>query len=69
MEDLPNLRDVFPVNDSNLKIGSDLGNRVHGPHFDVIHGIPGGTDQIRVDQDGSVIGGTTNIGKVKMNWP
>lgn len=65
----PDLSSFFPKNDPDLKINSDLDNRKHGPHFDVVQNIYGGTDQVRVTRDGDVIGGTTNIGKYEMNWP
>ena len=64
----PNLNNYFPNTVNDLKISNDLNNRVHGPHYDVIQGIRGGTDQIRVDNYGNVIGGTTNIGKAKLDW-
>lgn len=58
----------FPSSIPNLKIKSDLGNTVHGPHFDAIQGIPGGTEQIRISPSGDVLGGTTNLGKTKLTW-
>lgn len=64
----PDLRDKFPVGSPNLKITPDLSNRSHGPHFDVIISIPGGTEQVRVTPGGDVIGGTTNIGHEKVGW-
>lgn len=66
--DTPSFWDVFPKVAPDLKIKPDLANPVHGPHFDGIQAIPGGTDQIRVTSDGDVIGGTTNIGKSKISW-
>ena len=64
----PNFKEDFPLVDSNLKIKSDLNNRVHGPHYDILQSINSGTDQIRVSESGDVLGGTTNIGKTKINW-
>lgn len=64
----PDLSNKFPFSSPDLKINNDLGNRNHGPHFDVIQGIPRGTDQIRINPLGEIIGGTTNIGKTKINW-
>ena len=64
----PDLRKDFPTIDPNMKISSDLGNRVHGPHHDVLRAIESGTDQVRIAPDGTVVGGTTNIGKAKMDW-
>lgn len=45
-----------------------MNNRIHGPHYDIIQRIPDGTDQVRIDNNGNVIGGTTNIGKAKIDW-
>jgi len=65
----PDLSGNFPHTISDLKIKSDLDNKSHGgPHFDVIQSIPGGTDQIRISPQGDVLGGTTNIGKKKIDW-
>jgi hypothetical protein len=58
----------FPNKFDDLKINNDLDNRAHGPHFDILQSIPGGTDQIRVNSDGDILGGTTNIGKTKLDW-
>lgn len=68
MGKIPDLSTSFPKSVTDLKISSDLGNMSHGPHYDVIQGIFGGTDQIRISRDGNILGGTTNIGKTKMNW-
>jgi hypothetical protein len=66
---LPNLSGSFPKIDQNLKINNDLGNLAHGgPHFDIMQSIGGGTDQIRINPDGGVMGGTTNIGPIKIDW-
>lgn len=60
--------DKFPTIDSNMKIKSDLDNRKHGIHYDVLVPVSDGTDQVRVTPAGNIIEGTTNIGKVKMKW-
>lgn len=64
----PDLSRDFPVSAPDIKINNDLGNRAHGPHFDVVQSIEGGTDQIRVNENGDILGGTTNIGKDKLDW-
>lgn len=64
----PDLSKNFPFSTPDLKINNDLNNRKHGPHYDILQGIPGGTDQIRINPSGNVIGGTTNIGKNKVDW-
>lgn len=61
------------MNDGDLKptrIFNDLNNPVHGPHYDVITPLPDlkGAEQIRINPENEVIGGTTNIGPVKMHW-
>ncbi len=66
--DKPDLSSDFPAVDQNLKISSDPDNQVHGPHTDVLQGVEGGTDQVRLSEGGDVIGGTTNVGKAKMDW-
>ena len=65
---IPDLRNIFPLSQPDLKINNDLGNRKHGPHYDIIQGIPGGTDQVRINPNGDIIGGTTNIGSKKIDW-
>lgn len=67
-EDTPDLSGGFPHSIPDLKVKEDLQNRAHGPHYDVIQAIPGGTDQIRVSPGGDVQGGTTNIGPHKVAW-
>jgi hypothetical protein len=64
----PNLGPSFPSIVPDLKIKPDLDNRAHGPHYDVLLGIPGGTDQLRVSPDGDVLGGSLNIGKKRIDW-
>ncbi len=64
----PDFSDFFPKVDPNLKINDDMDNRVHGPHYDVLQGIEGGVDQVRITPDGDVMGGTTRIGKTKADW-
>lgn len=64
----PNLNQSYPSISNDIKISPDLNNRVHGPHYDVMQSIKGGTDQIRINDQGTVIGGTTNIGKAKLDW-
>ncbi len=64
----PDLSKNFPKSEPSIKINNDLDNIKHGPHFDLLQSIPGGTDQVRIGPDGDVIGGTTNIGKIKMTW-
>jgi hypothetical protein len=64
----PDLSKSFPKVDPNLKINSDLQNRAHGPHYDAIQAVEGGTDQVRISPDGDALGGTTNIGKAKISW-
>ena len=68
MNDVPDLSRSFPFSVPDLKIKPDLESEAHGPHFDVIQGIPGGTDQFRVSPDGDIIDGTTNIGKTWADW-
>jgi hypothetical protein len=65
---VPNFSGNFPENDPDLKISSDVDNDKHGPHFDVVQNIEGGTDQTRVSPNGDVIGGTTNIEETKIDW-
>lgn len=65
---IPDLSKSFPVSQPDLRINNDLDNQKHGPHFDVVQGIPGGTDQTRISPNGDIIGGTTNIGKNKVDW-
>lgn len=66
---IPDLSNSFPNSVPDLKINNDLNNPAHGgPHFDIIQGIPGGTDQTRISPNGDVLGGTTNIGKIKLDW-
>jgi hypothetical protein len=48
-------------------------NPKHGEHADLTTVIPelgeyGGADQARVSPDGSLMGGTTNVGKIKIDW-
>lgn len=64
----PTLGNSFPEGNDELKINEDLNNKKHGPHYDLMQSIQGGTDQVRINKSGQVIGGTTNIGKAKMNW-
>lgn len=64
----PDLRANFPGSVSDMKINMDLGNRAHGPHFDLLQAIEGGTEQVRIGIDGEVLGGTTNFGKKKIDW-
>jgi len=65
----PDFSNDFPSIDPNMKINNDLGNNAHGgPHFDVLNSIEGGTDQLRISPNGDVLGGTTNIGKHKLDW-
>ena len=65
----PDLSGSFPQSVPNLKIKPDLQNPAHGgPHFDAMQAIEGGTDQIRISPSGDVLGGTTNIGKAKLDW-
>jgi len=64
----PDLSKSFPNTINDVKIKDDLNNLKHGPHFDVLQSIKSGTDQIRITKDGDLLGGTTNIGKVKMDW-
>lgn len=64
----PDLNTFFPESVPDVKISPDLNNRTHGAHFDVMQAVEGGTDQIRVNPDGSVQGGTTNIGPAKLPW-
>jgi hypothetical protein len=65
---IPNLGGSFPSLDSSIKIHNDLNNPAHGGgHFDLIQGIPGGIDKTRIASDGTVLGGETQIGKVKMD--
>ena len=66
--DTPDLGGYFPQYDPSLKITPDLGNQAHGPHYDVVQAIQGGTDQVRVSPEGNVMGGATNIGPIKMDW-
>jgi len=66
--DIPDLSKDFPYNDPSLKTKPDPDNQSHGPHYDVIQAISGGTDQTRVSPEGDVIGGTTNIGSAKLDW-
>ena len=73
---MPDFKDEFPSIDQNLKIRPDLLNRKHCPHFDIVQSIEdgaegrGGTDQIRVSPNGTILGGTTNIaGMPKLDWP
>ena len=58
-------------------IHPDRDNPRHPPHTDVTFPIPGisgdeglpGAEQIRITDDGTVIGGTTNIkGGGKLDW-
>jgi len=54
-----------------LKIHNDLDNWVEGPHWDIITDLRkeiGGIDKIRIDNEGNVLGGETQIGKIKMPW-
>lgn len=67
-EKTPDLSGSFPKIDPELKVKEDLGNEKHGPHYDVLKAIEGGTDQVRVSETGDVMGGTTNFGKAKMQW-
>jgi len=64
----PDFSNEFPGVDPNLKIKADLGNHAHGDHCDAIQAIDGGTDQVRISPDGDVVCGTTNVGKVKIDW-
>ncbi len=66
---IPNLGGSFPFSDPNSKIHNDLNNPSHGGgHFDFMRGIPGGVDKTRISGDGTVLGGETQIGKIKMPW-
>lgn len=66
----PDLSRDFPGIDPNLKIFDDLNNTSHGGsgHFDVIQGIDGGVDKIRLSEDGGILGGTTQFGGMGMDW-
>jgi len=64
----PDFSGDFPSVDPNLKIKPDLDNEAHGPHFDALQSIPGGTDQVRITPEGDVAGGTTNLGPFKVQW-
>lgn len=66
--DTPDLSGSFPFCDLDLKIKPDLDNQAHEPHYDAVKAIQGGTDQVRISPQGDVIGGTTNIGPIKMDW-
>lgn len=65
---IPDLSKDFPGVAPDVKINDDRDNTAHGPHFDVLQGIEGGTDQVRVNENGDIMGGTTNIGKAKLDW-
>ena len=65
---LPDLSPEVPRTVPDLKINSDLGHLVHGPHFDVITPVPGGVDKLRIGPTGEVIGSETQIGPIKMPW-
>lgn len=65
-DEKPDFSKDFPKIDPDLKISQDE-DHGHGEHSDVIQGIPGGTDQVRVNPDGTVQkGGTTRIGKTEI---
>jgi hypothetical protein len=56
----PDLSKSFPSVDANLKISEHLDSRAHGPHYDAVQAIEGGTDQVRISPTGEIIGGSTN---------
>ncbi len=54
-----------------LKIPNDFDNWVEEPHRDIITDFRkeiGGIDKIRIDNEGNVLGGETQISKIKMTW-
>jgi hypothetical protein len=56
--------------DKPMRIFNDVDNKAHGPHYDAITPLPDlkAAEQIRVAPEGEVIGGTTNVGPIKMHW-
>lgn len=64
----PDLSGSFPHSVPDVRINDDRSNPAHGgPHFDIMTSISGGTDQVRISPNGDVLGGTTNIGKTKLD--
>jgi len=63
---------MFEQFEDKLNIHSDLNNPVHGPHYDLLInlrpqlGCVG--DQVRISEDGAVLGGTTNMCTFQQNW-
>ena len=55
----------------DIRISDDRNNPKHEPHYDVAVKLPsiGGADVVRVTPDGDVIGGKTQIGQAKIEWP
>lgn len=56
---------------NGLKINDDRNNKIEGPHWDIMTDIRkeiGGIDKIRINDDGRIINGETQIGKIKINW-
>lgn len=68
LEEKPDSSTSFPLSVPDLKIKPDLENPAHSPHFDAMQAVDGGIDKIRISPDGGVLGGTTQIGKTKMDW-
>jgi hypothetical protein len=73
---------ILPEHSTPLKLGTtselrfhpDLDNTAHGTHHDVVQRLPDlpeqkGAEQMRISPEGDLIGGTTNIGPIKLNWP
>lgn len=64
--------DYFKDFKNGLKINNDLNNRKEGAHWDLITDLRkeiGGTEKIRIDNEGNVKSGETRIGNIKLPWP
>jgi len=65
------IEDYFKDFKDGLKIHNDLDNKKEGPHWDVMVDLRneiGGIDKIRIDNEGNILGGETQIGKKKLPW-
>jgi len=56
---------------NGFKAFNDMNNQSEGPHLDAITDLRNeidGTEKTRVNPDGTIQGGTTQVGPIKLDW-